>query len=51
MDTVLPTGPGCWEIAANKKKGGAAYKKKVTKVAMASAYPSKTHMAFVSMID
>lgn len=51
MDTVLPTGPGCWEIAANKKKGGAAYKKKVTKVAMTSAYPSKTHMAFVSMID
>jgi len=20
MDTVLPTGPGCWELAANKGK-------------------------------
>ena len=51
MDTVLPTGPGCWEVAANKKKGGPTYKKKVAKVAMHSAYPSKTHMSFVALLE
>lgn len=51
MDTVLETGPGCWEIAANKGKKVGAAKKKAVKVSMASAYPSKTHMAFVAMLE
>jgi NAD-dependent SIR2 family protein deacetylase len=51
MDTVLETGPGCWELAANKGKKVAATKKKKVKTTMASAYPSKTHMSFVHMIE
>lgn len=51
MDTVLETGPGCWELAANKGKKAASKKKKALKVSMSSAYPSKTHMAFVSMLN
>ena len=51
MDTVLKTGPGCWELAANKGKKAALAKKKAVKTSMHSAYPSSTHMAFVAMIE
>jgi NAD-dependent SIR2 family protein deacetylase len=51
MDTVLETGPGCWELAANKGKKAAASKKKSVYVSSSSAYPSKTHMAFVTMLE
>lgn len=51
MNTVLETGPGCWELAANKGKKALAGSKKAVKVSMASAYPSKTHMAFVQLLE
>lgn len=51
MDTVLPTGPGCWELAANRKKKVPVKERKVIKMAMQKAYPSKTHMAFVEMVS
>lgn len=51
MNTVLPTGPGCWELAANKGKKAAQAKKKALRTSMSSAFPSSTHMAFVTMIE
>lgn len=51
MNTVLPTGPGCWELAANKGKKALAAKKKAVKTSMISAYPSPTHMSFVAMLE
>lgn len=51
MDTVLPTGPGCWELAANRKKKKPVKAKKGVSVSMQKAYPSKTHMAFVSLLE
>lgn len=57
FDTVMETGPGCWETAANKAKYAAMQKdpkKKVAqgaKVGMAKAKPSLTHMAFVELME
>lgn len=55
MNTVLPTGPGCWEQKANNKINQKRAKssnvktkndqKKVIKSTMSKAMPSKTHMA------
>ena len=46
-NTVLPTGPGAWEKKAQNKE----MKKKNLRVAMQSAVPTPTHMAFVKMMD
>lgn len=51
MDTVLETGPGCWELAANKGKKAANAKKKAVYVSSSSAFPSPTHMSFVTLIE
>ena len=67
FDTVLETGPGCWETLANKKKyedskKAAAAKSGKPKAAQAAtkdqlrasiqkAYPSKTHMALVELTE
>ena len=61
-NTVMETGPGCWETAANKKKyleevkagkKDAAMPKEVKslRTTIRSAYPSKTHMAFVELME
>ena len=61
-NTVLETGPGCWETAANKQKYAAAQKKGNTQVKMPAnkatlktsiqkAYPSKTHMGLVELME
>ena len=60
-NTVMPTGPGCWETAANKqkyikaqkdpkeaaKKGSYAY----LRTGIQKAHPSKTHMAMVELME
>jgi NAD-dependent SIR2 family protein deacetylase len=46
-DTVLETGPGAWEKAANKEK---VTKKIVTKP-IQKAVPTLTHMAFVGLME
>lgn len=51
MDTVLETGPGCWELAANKGKKVATKRKEAVKVSSARAYPSPTHMSFVALLE
>jgi NAD-dependent SIR2 family protein deacetylase len=66
FDTVLSTGPGCWEKLANKKKfedkmkkealaKGQQPKKAMTKKDLGNsiqkAYPSKTHMALVELME
>jgi len=51
MNTVLETGPGCWELAANKGKKAALAKKKAVNVSSSAAYPSATHMSFVTMLE
>ena len=61
-NTVLETGPGCWETAANKQKylkevraGNKGAQRpaevKTLKNTIRSAYPSKTHMAFVELAE
>lgn len=45
VNTILPTGPGCWEKLANKQK----YDKKVVKTSMLQAIPTKCHMALVEL--
>ena len=45
VNTVLPTGPGCWEKMANKEK----VNRKVIKTSMLQAIPSKCHMALVEL--
>jgi NAD-dependent SIR2 family protein deacetylase len=55
-NTVLPTGPGAWETAANKEKYRKLNKAPPTnnatiKTAMRSAYPSKTHMALRELME
>ena len=65
-NTVLETGPGCWETAANKQKyreeqkraaaaGGAAAQmpanKRTVKTTIQKAYPSITHMAMVELME
>lgn len=49
MDTVLPTGPGCWELAANKGKVGKA--KATIRTSIAKAIPTKSHMGFVGLME
>lgn len=53
-NTVMPTGPGGWETAANKAKYESEQKKlnqpRVT-IPMKKAIPSLTHMAMVELID
>lgn len=46
-NTVLPTGPGAWEKKAQNREA----KKKQLRVAMHSAVPTPTHMAFVKLMD
>ena len=61
-NTVLETGPGCWETAANKKKyyeeqkknpGRQASKSPANKATLRTsiqkAYPTKTHMGMVEL--
>ena len=57
-NTVLPTGAGCWETAANiqkARKEGKLYhapaKKAEFNMKISQAMPSKTHMAMVAMQD
>ncbi len=45
VNTVLPTGPGCWEKLANKQK----VNRKVIKTNMLQAIPTKCHMALVEL--
>ena len=59
FNTVLETGPGCWETAANKEKYQKMMKdqgqaKKAAngnslKTSIQKAYPSKTHMALYEL--
>ena len=55
-NTVLETGPGCWETAANKQKYAAQKKaapatKSSLRVGIQKAYPSPTHMAMVELAE
>jgi NAD-dependent SIR2 family protein deacetylase len=56
-NTILPTGPGCWETAANiakAKKNGTLMKNppKINfRTAIQKAYPSKCHMALVELMN
>ena len=61
-NTVLETGPGCWETAANKQKYAKAQKtgdksvkkpadKGTLRTSIQKAYPSKTHMALVELTE
>ena len=63
-NTVLETGPGCWETAANKAKyreeqkknpGRASSKGPATKAnlrtSIQKAYPTKTHMGMVELTE
>ena len=59
FDTVLETGPGCWESLANKKKyeemlaaekkAGKSADKDTLRKSIQKAYPSITHMALVEL--
>lgn len=55
--TVLPTGPGCWEKAANIQKARAqghkvvAQPKAAVKTTIAKALPTKTHMALYELMN
>lgn len=51
MDTVLETGPGCWELAANKGKKSAGKSKAKLRTSIAKACPTKTHMAYVGLLE
>ena len=46
VNTVLPTGPGCWEKQAQKVKDNG---KKPLRTSMLQAIPTKTHMALVAL--
>ena len=60
-NTVLETGPGCWETAANKQKYQNSQKaaginkqaagKGSLRTSIQKAYPSKTHMALVELAE
>ena len=65
-NTVLETGPGCWETAANKlkykeeqkraaaagtKAKAPAASKATLRTSIQKAYPSKTHMALVELTE
>jgi len=45
VNTVLPTGPGCWEKLATKRKSD----KKIVKTSVLKAMPTKCHMALVQL--
>lgn len=49
FDTVLPTGPGAWEKAANKAK--VPKDKKLVKTTIQKAMPTETHMALVALME
>lgn len=49
FDTVLETGPGAWEKAANKAK--VPKSKVIVTKSIQKALPSDTHMAFVSLME
>jgi NAD-dependent SIR2 family protein deacetylase len=49
MGTVLKTGPGCWEKAANKAKANQG--KKVMNTPIQKAIPTPTHMALVKLMN
>ena len=61
MNTCLPTGPGCWETAANKQKYKDGMKKRGRSlppaqtrsfnVTIGQAKPSLTHMALVELMN
>ena len=64
FDTVLETGPGCWESLANKerfreeqkRKAGASAAQKPhdansLRASIQKAYPSLTHMAMVELME
>ena len=63
FDTVLETGPGCWETAANKEKfkkmqqaqaaqaAQAPASKATLRTSIQKAYPSLTHMAMVELMQ
>ena len=56
VNTVLPTGPGCWETAANIQKAQKEGKlvkndKNKLRVSMQKAFPTKGHMSFVELMD
>ena len=61
FNTVLPTGPGCWETAANQKKFKDMVAKRKGELPLwqrtnfnntiACARPSKTHMAMLELIN
>jgi len=57
-NTVLETGPGCWETAANKlkyeKEHGQAKKAAgngTLRTSISKAYPSLTHMALFELME
>ena len=49
FDTVLPTGPGAWEKAANKAK--VPKEKKIVKTTIQKAMPTDTHMALLALME
>lgn len=57
FNTVLETGPGAWETAANKqkyveeKKKAEAASHKTVRTTIQKAYPSLTHMALVELTE
>jgi NAD-dependent SIR2 family protein deacetylase len=56
FNTVLETGPGCWESAANKQKYKTEQKKMPVgksglRTSIQKAYPSKTHMALFELME
>lgn len=56
FNTVLETGPGCWETAANKQKFEQEKKKpgadkSTLRTSIQKAYPSLTHMALVELME
>ena len=63
FDTVLETGPGCWETLANKEKykkqqaaqnakaAQAPANKNTLRTSIQKAYPSLTHMAMVELMQ
>ena len=50
-NTVMETGPGCWETAANKSKNTGAKSKPIVRTTMSKAAPSLTHMGLVDLME
>ena len=51
MKTVLPTGPGCWELKAHKGKWVAGASKAKVRTHMAKAIPTPCHMGLVGLME